>query len=96
MNDLPFRRTEVDTSGIIFTSSCIIIIMYHHHHVSSSSCIIIIIQVTTNHLHDEIVLEWGLRVLTHLSLEKGMLMLLLLLLLLLLMQMISRHAILIV
>ena len=64
------------------------IIMYHHHHhhhhphvsSSSSSCIIIIIiQVTTNHLHDEIVLEWGLRVLTHLSLEKGMLMLLLLL-----------------
>ena len=64
---------------------------HHHHHHVSSSCIIIIIQVTTNHLHDEIVLEWGLRVLTHLSLEKGMLMLLLLL-----MQMISRHAMLIV
>lgn len=47
----------------------------------------IIMKVTTNHLHDEIVLEWGLRVLYHLSLEKGML-----LLMLLQMQMISRHS----
>ena len=46
-----------------------------------------IIKVTTNHLHDEIVLEWGLRVLYHLSLEKGML-----LRMLLQMQMISRHS----
>ena len=68
-----------DTIVIIIMSIIIITI--------TITTITTIIKVTTNHLHDEIVLEWGLRVLYHLSLEKGML-----LLMLLQMQMISRHS----
>jgi len=68
----------VGTGGVVTGASyssaeCIAGVVNNRKNFSSHGPIYRIIKVTTNHLHDEIVLEWGLRVLYHLSLEKGML-----------------------